>query len=594
MSETEERVDSVPGIEAGDRPLTNKEKRQLAVAQKRQAKEQAASKKVSATGEKRKRDAEPTQSNVEDAVEGEDGEEVEAEVLSHKEQRRRKKLAKLEPSLEEASSARDGGDVKGIGRMHPSRAAVAAPALQPRTGYSIWVGNLSFFTAPAKLIDWFNTRGVDGISRVHMPKGMRRAEMNRGFCYLDLPSKDMLTAALNLSEQPLDGRKLLIKDGSDFTGRPDINTSALGIARNIPAATQSLHANRDDDDDTTVAEEDGAQAETMPNLDGEKVVKGKTGLTKTAQKILRAQKNPPSMTLFLGNLSFNTTEQGVRDLFDHSASKRNPTAKQKRRLKERKPQPKRKTTSTSSSSSSDDSDSDSGSDSDSDSDSDSSSDSSESGSEEEEQDKSSSSKQEEGEKKERSHSDVVASAAGIRKVRLGTFEDAPTKCKGFGFLDFHTVEQATASLIDPRNAFLDGRRIVLQYASADATRRGASKAQKSTQPRVANPLKVGFQRNKPKRNVHQQEQEQGKSKAQAEEPDKLAPLPGSWDPNAPLPKKHKETKEERFARRAALPKGKGSPTATTRRAKPGAALANAQRASSGIVQSTGTKLTFDD
>jgi hypothetical protein len=41
-----------------------------------------------------------------------------------------------------------------------------------------------------------------------------------------------------------------------------------------------------------------------------------TGLSKTAQKILNAQKQPAGPTLFFGNLSFQTTEQSIRQLLD--------------------------------------------------------------------------------------------------------------------------------------------------------------------------------------------------------------------------------------------------------------------------------------
>ncbi len=533
--------EAAPAVTTADteRPLTNKEKRQLAVAQKRAAKEQALASKTDSPA-KRKASATSAENAEGEQVE-EGAEEEEVEVLSHKEQRRRKKLAKHTADGEEEEAGPNS-------LMHPTRALGTSAAVQPRSGFSIWVGNLSFFTAPAKLVDWFEQRGVDGISRVNMPKGARRAEMNRGFCYLDLPSKDLLTAALNLSEQPLDGRKLLIKDGSDYTGRPDINTSALGIARNLPSATTSMHTAKDDDEEKE---------------EKERQVKGKTGLTKTAQKVLRAQKNAPSMTLFLGNLSFNTTEQGVRELFDASAQRRNPrTNKNKKQKKERKPKK-----ASSESGSSDSSDSESESDSSSSSDSDSESDS-----ETEPSAKDDTKDDTKDGVKSVSTGDVVPSAAGIRKVRLGTFEDAPTKCKGFGFVDFHTLDQATASLIDPRNTFLDGRKLLLQYAGADATRRGASKTQKTRLDAPRENKKVGFMRKRPRDQY-----------SQPEEAQQEAPAPGSFDPDAPLPKKHKETKEERAARRAG----------PQRRAKPGAALANAPRASVGIVQSTGTKVTFD-
>ena len=40
------------------------------------------------------------------------------------------------------------------------------------------------------------------------------------------------------------------------------------------------------------------------------------GLTKTAQKILAAQKQPPGPTLFFGNLGFEVTEDSIRQLLE--------------------------------------------------------------------------------------------------------------------------------------------------------------------------------------------------------------------------------------------------------------------------------------
>ena len=41
-----------------------------------------------------------------------------------------------------------------------------------------------------------------------------------------------------------------------------------------------------------------------------------TGLTKTAQKILKNQKQPPAPTLFFGNLGFDVTEVSLRELLE--------------------------------------------------------------------------------------------------------------------------------------------------------------------------------------------------------------------------------------------------------------------------------------
>lgn len=136
----------------------------------------------------------------------------------------------------------------------------------------------------------------------------------------------------------------------------------------------------------------------------------------------------------------------------------------------------------------------------------------------------------------------------------------------FAFIDFFSPAYATASLIDPHNAKLDGRELLLQFASADAVRRGAPKGQ-MIGPRPA----ARENRRPPKRQFEDTLQERKDIKEDLGP----APEPGTFDPDAPLIKKHKDTKEERQKRREAL----GS---STRRTKPGAALANAQRGKTGI------------
>ena len=46
-----------------------------------------------------------------------------------------------------------------------------------------------------------------------------------------------------------------------------------------------------------------------------------TGHTKTAQKILRMQKQPPGPTLFFGNLGFETTQESIRELLESHRAK---------------------------------------------------------------------------------------------------------------------------------------------------------------------------------------------------------------------------------------------------------------------------------
>lgn len=117
------------------------------------------------------------------------------------------------------------------------------------------------------------------------------------FAYVDFATPDAKTVAITLSENHLDGRRLLIKDGScsrqfcnwfcslyishtgdDYSGRPSTSTH---------------------DDETGNAKTDKL-----------------TGHSKTAQKILASQKQPAGPTLFLGNLGFETTEQSIRGMLE--------------------------------------------------------------------------------------------------------------------------------------------------------------------------------------------------------------------------------------------------------------------------------------
>lgn len=115
------------------------------------------------------------------------------------------------------------------------------------------------------------------------------------FAYLDFATPDAKTIAITLSENPLDGRRLLIKDGESHRYlRP-------ACSDDIPL--------QGDNFDGRPAPEAGADpsVSAKPNLSGH---------TKTAQKILRTQKHSAGPTLFLGNLGFEATQQSIRQLFD--------------------------------------------------------------------------------------------------------------------------------------------------------------------------------------------------------------------------------------------------------------------------------------
>ncbi|PWN34328.1 uncharacterized protein FA14DRAFT_161758 [Meira miltonrushii] len=521
-------------VEAVQDGLTNKEKR-LA----RKAEKQAARKSGTKDDEKKRKQEDVVEEDVEisdkehaegEKADEEEEEEEDIEAVSHKERRKRRKMEKQAAKHGEQEEGQT-GEVDAKANAESENKTVK-DATQ-RSLFSLWVGNLSFKTSPTRLQEWFEQHELFGITRVYMPKGARKFEYNRGFAYVDVPSEEEVKQGIALSEVNLDGRRLLIKSGSDFGGRPTIDAAARALAEgNMAASTGEEH-----------------QQNELEGIIGKK---GKTGLTKTAQKILRAQKHPPGPTLFIGNLSFNATEEGVRDMIERSAASRfeHESARASNIVSEKKKEAKK--------SAEDD--------------------------EEEEAAESTAVENdvaEESKKETTGGKPELLRGAGIRKIRMGEFEDTG-KCKGFAFVDFHTPSYATATLIDPRNGHLDGRELILQYAGAEAIRRGAPKGKMGERPQGQ------------KRPYGERRQRPWKVEEERKKLAESAPEPGTFDIDQPLPKKHKETKEERIQRREAE-KGDRK-TTSTRRVRPGAALASAQRGKVAIDIDApqGNKKTFGD
>lgn len=259
-----------------------------------------------------------------------------------------------------------------------------------------------------------------------------------------------------------------------------------------------------------------------------------SGHTKTAQKILRSQKQPAAPTLFMGNLGFQATEESIIDLFTRNWVK--PKAKP----------------------------------------------------ESEEEKEGGDQAKDDGKGKEKDKR--------IKKIRLGTFEDTG-KCKGYvgpsssfnlfdilrswAFADFTSLEYATAALTNPKNYFLDGRKLVLEYASPEAVRRG----QGGRRP--------GFNRDgtahgtAPRTNEHaadgDAETPQHEKRTRVRPKRDAQPQAETDEPPA------KRTKPDDSATSERRPRERHNPKF---RAKPGAALANARREQVGIVPSEGKKIVF--
>ncbi|KAI3390812.1 hypothetical protein diail_8579 [Diaporthe ilicicola] len=153
-----------------------------------------------------------------------------------------------------------------------------------RSPYGVWIGNLRFSVTKHDLRDWLveNSGGsitADLITRIKLPssqaKGARRAAEgeafeNKGYAYVDFSTHEATIAAIALSETEWHRRRLLIKDAKSFEGRP---------AKPKPGA------------DEAGAAAAGAAAD--------------------------ASVEPKSTTkkIFVGNLSFQTTEDDLHELF---------------------------------------------------------------------------------------------------------------------------------------------------------------------------------------------------------------------------------------------------------------------------------------
>lgn len=136
--------------------------------------------------------------------------------------------------------------------------------------FGVWIGNLSFDTTQDEIIRFIvgKTSGLEDkegriteedIVRIKLPlaKNDGKQIKNKGFCYIDFKNEKQMKACIELSESQLNGRNLLIKNSKNYDGRPDKND------------------------------------------------------------LVSLSKNPPSRILFVGNLSYTTTEDLLRSHFQH-------------------------------------------------------------------------------------------------------------------------------------------------------------------------------------------------------------------------------------------------------------------------------------
>lgn len=142
---------------------------------------------------------------------------------------------------------------------------------KPKSEFAVWIGNLSFDTTKEELVRFLVAKTSElvefsddlkdtelakiteaDITRVNLPKKEKKI---KGFAYIDFEKLNHMNLAISLSEQVLNGRKVLIKNAQSFEGRPK------------------------------------------------------------KDPISEISKNPPSRILFVGNLSFDTTKELLEEHF---------------------------------------------------------------------------------------------------------------------------------------------------------------------------------------------------------------------------------------------------------------------------------------
>lgn len=192
--------------------------------------ENAASKPLERKSEKRKRSALPD-------------DEIEVDVNlpeppSKKALRKAKKQkvsgkSESESKKEKKASKREhNGDEDLLDESEDDEESPPRKSEPPKPVYSIWIANLPFAINKAALQKFLIDNAQppippSAISRLHMPappnaraSQTKLKPQNKGFAYVDFSDQQSFTAALALTETPLGGRNVLIKDAKNFEGRP--------------------------------------------------------------------------------------------------------------------------------------------------------------------------------------------------------------------------------------------------------------------------------------------------------------------------------------------------------------------------------------
>lgn len=130
--------------------------------------------------------------------------------------------------------------------LPPSKSGAADPIaesktkkseVEKRSEHGVWIGNLPWSVSKEdlrKFLVEYSDITEDSITRIHMPSPNDKKSANQvqerkfgkivhnnGFAYVDFAVEDLVEKAIELSEQLLGGRRVLIKNSKSFEGRPE-------------------------------------------------------------------------------------------------------------------------------------------------------------------------------------------------------------------------------------------------------------------------------------------------------------------------------------------------------------------------------------
>lgn len=138
---------------------------------------------------------------------------------------------------------------------------------EKRSEHGIWIGNLPFHVSSEDLNQFLVDNSEikkEMITRIHMPRPhddkspkaegtqkVGKTILNKGFAYVDFSNADAVTQALTLTEKLLNGRRVLIKDHKSFEGRitekkPDHRSDGKAPSKRVFVGNLSFDTTEDD------------------------------------------------------------------------------------------------------------------------------------------------------------------------------------------------------------------------------------------------------------------------------------------------------------------------------------------------------------